>query len=116
MPADVTWAPGVVEAVGRRIAPRIGADFDRTPPDYIMTVVKNRPNQLGDWRNDVLILATAALSASPLPEAVALIERFIAACGIEANALDIAAIHKIAAPLSETARDAAAFLARVREG
>jgi hypothetical protein len=96
---DRTWAPEVVKKVARGIAPKIGADFDRTPPDYIMTVVKNRPNQLGDWRNDVLILATAALSASPLPDALDLLEK------IATNADG-----------GWWTRDAAALVARVREG
>ena len=92
MPPDVTWAPEVVEKI--RDAMRVAA----TP---------------GVWQSDGWLqsrnptpesVVRAALSASPLPEALTLIERLIARRGTmaESVAWDMAVA------------DAAAFLARVK--
>ena len=79
--ADVTWAPEVAEAVAARLR--------------LCNVLMSR-QQEGD-------VARAALSASPLPEAVALIETL---CTI--------LIRGDYYRREQAAADAAAFVARVR--
>ena len=83
---DITWAPEVVEAIMSGMS-RAGMCPIRAVDDREL-----RP------------LATAALSASPLPEALALIERLIEAASHMADSMawDVAVA------------DAAAFLARVK--
>ena len=83
MTTDVTWAPEVVEA----IMSGIGQAFPITLDDREL-----RP------------LATAALSASPLPEALNLIERLIARRNTMADSK----------AWDKAVGDAAAFLVRVR--
>ena len=97
MPVDVAWAPQVVEKVARAICPLVlvGTDYDEVPVDevFIRPRYQHLPPRL-------MAVTSTALSASPLPEALALIERLMV--------VDAAAF-------ADTYDDAAAFLARVRK-
>jgi hypothetical protein len=104
---DRTWAPEVVAEVAEQILTEHGR---RIP--------HGQPNSTRNWPERA---ATAALSASPLGEALDLIERltncandFLAAVAGESPGLleDNCDIEHLNAGLA----DAAAFVARVREG
>ena len=97
--SDVTWAPEVVQSTMDAIEHAMNTPPPRGSYDPVF-----RPITLE-------AVTVAALSASPLPEAVALIERLIAtrAEGPDGMEMDLGSVDQIIA-------DAAAFLARVREG
>lgn len=106
--ADRTWSPEVVEAMARVAEPQWWSWWDAG--------LLHEP-MAGTHRALLLSRATTALSASPLPDALDLIERMEKALKsyeryYEAGGNNIgfeAVAHSLAA-------DAAAFVARVREG
>lgn len=70
MPVDRTWAPEVVESVGRAIDPERWAQIDAMNPNdraFLPLVIAEK------------MRVDAALDASPLREALDLIERLVAA-------------------------------------